>query len=502
MGWTTPPAAAIDQAITANGNDPALHTALTSLAAASQQAVAPFFAEYPELKPLYATYVASTGTVQARNTALLAGFLPALKDKRKQEQALASVTATAGTDPSFATVLLQDATLIHAAATTGDAASADLTKSRRRAWRRPSSSATTRRPYRTRLSMLRPVSTTRRRPPTRCRPVPAAVRSRGCWTGYLDVPQDGFYNIAVTADAGATVTLEIGGVAVPMAAAGATWNNQTAIALTAGAPRDAAGCLIAEVDVSGRMAEPGPRMADHSAALSLLGDADRAAAHDLCPLPESSVARERSVAWCGRDRLARRSRTDVGRHHRQDDLQPRRRRPHAGLDGQHQSGLHADHRQRGRGRNRYRQRRDPHHLLGHHHQGSQRYSDAVSDRRPGVRGRRLAQRTARARQRRCGYSRRARPSADDAARLRTDQAGAVAHRRTATRSARGSVGNARRWQPGAPGAHWLGAGFRRGAGPALLRHDRARRACGDRGRSPACSTPMPSSIRPGSRPRR
>ena len=91
--------AAIDAAIT---GDPGLTTALASLAAASQQAVAPFFASYPELVPLYAAYVASTDPVQAKRQALLDSFLPILKMKRKQEQALAAITAAAGTDPGFA----------------------------------------------------------------------------------------------------------------------------------------------------------------------------------------------------------------------------------------------------------------------------------------------------------------------------------------------------------------------------------------------------------------
>ena len=80
---------ATETAIDAAATDPALVAAIASLAAASQQAVGPFFAAYPELAPLYAAYVASTDPVQAKRTALLDSFLPILKAKRKQEQALA-----------------------------------------------------------------------------------------------------------------------------------------------------------------------------------------------------------------------------------------------------------------------------------------------------------------------------------------------------------------------------------------------------------------------------
>ena len=47
-------------------NDPALADGITRLAAASQQAVAPFFAAYPELRPLYDAYIASADPVPAK----------------------------------------------------------------------------------------------------------------------------------------------------------------------------------------------------------------------------------------------------------------------------------------------------------------------------------------------------------------------------------------------------------------------------------------------------
>ena len=108
-------------------NDPALADGIARLAAASQQAVAPFFAAYPELRPLYDAYIASTDPLPARRTALLAAFLPVLKTSRKQEQALASVTSAAGSDPSFASELLTAAAVMHADAGTTAPAVTDLT---------------------------------------------------------------------------------------------------------------------------------------------------------------------------------------------------------------------------------------------------------------------------------------------------------------------------------------------------------------------------------------
>ncbi|HEY6315370.1 MAG TPA: neuraminidase-like domain-containing protein [Streptosporangiaceae bacterium] len=108
-------------------NDPFLPAAVANLAAASQQAVSPFFTTYPELGPLYAAYASSADPVPERRTALLDGFLPILKQKRKQQQALATVTAAAGTDPSFANTLMQNPAILHADADPTAAAATDLT---------------------------------------------------------------------------------------------------------------------------------------------------------------------------------------------------------------------------------------------------------------------------------------------------------------------------------------------------------------------------------------
>ena len=108
-------------------SDPALTDGIARLAAASQQAVAPFFAAYPELLPLYDAYLASTDPLPQRRTTLLAAFLPELKTSRKQEQALASATSAAGSDPSFASGLLTDPAVMHADADASAPAVTDLT---------------------------------------------------------------------------------------------------------------------------------------------------------------------------------------------------------------------------------------------------------------------------------------------------------------------------------------------------------------------------------------
>lgn len=108
-------------------NDPSLPAALANLAVANAQSVGPFFATYPELQPLYAAYIASTDPIQTKRSNLLASFLPTLKRIRKEEQALASITAAVGSDPSFANALLQDPRILHADADPTATAVIDLT---------------------------------------------------------------------------------------------------------------------------------------------------------------------------------------------------------------------------------------------------------------------------------------------------------------------------------------------------------------------------------------
>jgi Neuraminidase-like domain/Putative peptidoglycan binding domain/Salmonella virulence plasmid 28.1kDa A protein len=94
-------------------NDPGLSTAVAALAAASQQAIAPFFAIHPALQASYTNYVTSTAPATTRFAALIASLRPILVDLRKQEQALAAITAQIGCDPSYAPALLQDAAILH-----------------------------------------------------------------------------------------------------------------------------------------------------------------------------------------------------------------------------------------------------------------------------------------------------------------------------------------------------------------------------------------------------
>ena len=84
-------------------NDPGLPAAIDALALANQQAVTPFFAQYPELVAIYASFAGSTLSLPDRHTALLAKFLPILIAERKSQQALSDVSQAIGQDMNFAT---------------------------------------------------------------------------------------------------------------------------------------------------------------------------------------------------------------------------------------------------------------------------------------------------------------------------------------------------------------------------------------------------------------
>lgn len=108
-------------------NDPSLPAAIAALGLANQQAVGPFFAQYPELLPIYNGFVADNEPLAQRYTDLLASFLPLLISERKQQQALSDISGAIGQDPSFASTLLQSAAVIHASGNPTSPAAVDLT---------------------------------------------------------------------------------------------------------------------------------------------------------------------------------------------------------------------------------------------------------------------------------------------------------------------------------------------------------------------------------------
>ncbi len=219
-------------ALKAAGGTTAFRAAVEALYAENQRAVAPFFARYAELQPLYDAYVASGGSPEQARTALLAGFLPALKQRRKRQQALQAVSAAAKTDAAFAAAILGTAPVLHAAADPALPALDDLVAVERpglsaQFFFRDTAAGSADRTSDAEATLdYRPAGT--KLPANGGNPISAV------WSGYIEVPAGDFYNIRVETEAGAAVALVLGGAPVALAQSGGRWSNTTPIELRAG----------------------------------------------------------------------------------------------------------------------------------------------------------------------------------------------------------------------------------------------------------------------------
>ncbi len=208
--------------------------AVDDLFKANHQIVGPFFARYPELRPLYLAYVASTDPPEQKRTQLLTNFLPELKRRRKRQQTLTSVGASARTDPAFTQVMLDDAKMLHVVGDAARPALEDLTAletpglSVEFFWRETASGPADR---------LEAAAPSLDYPASGELPanqtLPGGAIS-GIWSGYLDVPENGFYNISVETEPGASVSLAIDGRTVALELSDNVWSNMNALSLTAG----------------------------------------------------------------------------------------------------------------------------------------------------------------------------------------------------------------------------------------------------------------------------
>ena len=305
--------AAIDAAA---ASDTALQAAVAQLAAASQQAVTQFLATYPDLKAGYDAYLSTAGSPAVKRTAMLAALLPPLTASRKQEQALATVTAAAGADPSFASGLLTAAAVLHAdGSATSAPASSDLTAVEQQGLSvrffpgndpdgPPGVTADA-----TGVLAYGPALASQLPPGTNGGP------AAGVWDGYLTAPQDGGYYIAVAADPGVAVTLVANGDA------GSRQRHEQHVAEHAAGPaggrpadpRHADRHRAADHPV-GQLAGTRARLAADPRPVPVLRHAGHPARRHLHPVPQGGRAGGRAVADRGGDRLPReRPVTDGGR---------------------------------------------------------------------------------------------------------------------------------------------------------------------------------------------
>jgi hypothetical protein len=212
--------------------------AVDALYALGQDALGSFFSRYPELKPLYDTYLASPDPPAKKRTALLAAFQPELARLRKQEQALQRMSAAASLDLDSTRTLLDPANSpfpLHAAGQLNqpllnDAVTiATLGLAAQFFYRDTATGA---------VDLAVPAANNLDYSPTNgnalpANPAPGSAIS-GIWQGFLETPDAGFYNLVIEADASVSVTLNFDSQAQPLVQNGTVWRNSNPLQLKAG----------------------------------------------------------------------------------------------------------------------------------------------------------------------------------------------------------------------------------------------------------------------------
>lgn len=188
---------AMRDALTAADATAAFRTAVTTLYQNIQHATAPLFTRYPELRGFYDTYAGWNDPPTQRRPRLLALFLPALLDRRKRQQTLATVSTTARTDTDLTAAVLTDPSVLRSADGTATAAIADLIAIENHG-----------------LTAHITFPSDPGRPALDIEGVPQSTLQAdtitGTWTGYLQVPTNDSYELRIDTDANATVTITIG----------------------------------------------------------------------------------------------------------------------------------------------------------------------------------------------------------------------------------------------------------------------------------------------------
>ncbi len=221
------------------GVTPPLGAAVDSLATATADRVAAFFARFPELRPLYNAYVASNQPDDVRRRDVLAAFLPQLVRDRKRQQALATLAATVKVDPLVASAIADNPLVLQAnqdAAAAGDPAARpaldDLagidSQGLTSAW---TWGAVPAEPADATPAPIGAIDYGPTATPLPQGPVPGAVSV--VLTGRLEAPETAAFMLAVDTDA-AAVTLTLDGVALALDQDGARWRTHDPLSLQAG----------------------------------------------------------------------------------------------------------------------------------------------------------------------------------------------------------------------------------------------------------------------------
>jgi peptidoglycan hydrolase-like protein with peptidoglycan-binding domain len=207
-----------------------------------------FFDRYPELLPLYDAYIASSEPLEKRRFDLLASFLPELKRRRKRQQALQVLSAAAQADAVFTNAIFDDAGVLHAMGNDTLPSSVDpktlpalddLTALETvglsvQFFFADTTSGNPNVVRDAEANLAYAATGDHKLPPNGNTPDNTIS---GIWSGYLEVPENGFYNLRIEADAGAEVTLELDGKTIeplPPQNGATVWSNKDPIELLAG----------------------------------------------------------------------------------------------------------------------------------------------------------------------------------------------------------------------------------------------------------------------------
>jgi len=220
----------------------AFQGAVDGLFARSEDARGSFFTRYPELKPLFDTYVGSSDPIEKKRSALLATFQPTLAARRKRQQALQRLAAAASIELSDAQTLLDPDTTpypLHAEGKPDQPALNDVLGlgtpglAVQFFFRDTATGAVD--------ASIQAAATLDYAPqgenPLPTNPTPNTAIS-GIWQGRIETPEPGYYNFVIEADATATVSLNLDGTAQPLTQNGTIWRNTNALSLKGGKLHD------------------------------------------------------------------------------------------------------------------------------------------------------------------------------------------------------------------------------------------------------------------------
>jgi hypothetical protein len=220
------------------GTPAGFSAAVDALLAKSQDGLGSFFARYPELKPLYDFYVASGDPPAKKRAALLAAFSPLLANLRKREQSLERLATAASLDVASAKTLLAPDAAPYPLHAYGDVTTAVLQDVLAAGTAGLTVSYFDRNTATGVVNASVAADSQLDYSPTNGHPLHAnAVPGNaisGIWSGLLEAPDAGYYNLVIEADAGANVTLQFDNTAQPLVQNGTVCRNQNPLQLTAG----------------------------------------------------------------------------------------------------------------------------------------------------------------------------------------------------------------------------------------------------------------------------